>query len=103
MVDTGNMKGRALLFLALSSCVSHASIFSDFDSGSEGWSAVNVNFPSLNVLEAHSAGWSSGHLSEMEASFTQPGLFVLSAPSAYLGDLSSYYGAVAMFTLSDTH
>lgn len=97
------MKGRALVLIALSSCLSHASIFSTFDSGNEGWSAVDVNFPSLAVVEAHAAGWSSGHLSETEANFSHSGLFVLAAPAAYLGDLSAYYGAVASFKLSDTH
>lgn len=96
------MKGSALVFLALTSPFASASIFSDFSTGNEGWSAVNVAPTNLAVLESHAAGWSAGHLFESESSFTHPGLFVLSAPSAYLGDLSSYYGAVAMFTLSDT-
>lgn len=95
------MKGRALIFLALSSSFASASVFSTFDFDNEGWSAVNVSPVDLSILETHAAGWSGERLVESESSFTMPGLFVLSAPSKFLGDQSEYYDAVATFQLSD--
>lgn len=77
----------------------HADIVSTFDADDEGWRAADVSTTDLSILSSQPAGWESGHLRADEFGSA---LFVLAAPTAYLGDLSSYYGGAVTFTLSDT-
>lgn len=79
--------------------VAKASVSSDFETGSDGWLGVNVAFPSLDPLNTVVPSW-TGHT--ITATEEGSGLFVLAAPSKFLGNQSINLGGIVSFQLSDT-
>lgn len=92
---------RRLFFLALiaASGIASASAYSDFEADADGWLGVNVAFPSLEVLGTANPTWTGHSITVTEQG---SGLFVLAAPSKFLGNQSICLGGIVTFQLSDT-
>ena len=93
------MKASFVFAAALAASLSQADLTSTFDVDNEGWMAADVSTTDLSIQSSAPTTWNAGHIEAMEFGNA---FFVLSAPSAYLGDLSGYYGGTTSFTLSDT-
>lgn len=91
------MKGSLVLALVGLSAFVRADIVNGFDANAEGWRAANIDTGTF-AITYQDPTWVDGHI---EASEFASGLFLLAAPSEYLGDLSSYYGGSVSFRLSD--
>lgn len=86
----------ALTFGCLGAIAS-ANITSDFQDGADGWMGVNVSFPGLEVLNTVSPTWTGNSITVTESG---SGLFVLAAPTKFLGNQSSYLGGTVSFQLA---
>lgn len=91
---------RHLIALSLIAVVSsvNATAISDFETGDEGWLGVNVAFPTLEVLNTVTPTWTGHSITVTEQG---SGLFVLAAPSKFLGDQTINLGGIVSFQLSD--
>lgn len=83
--------------LAFSAPAAHAAIGSDFNAGSQGWQVVDFSNPNLSLTPqaSYMANWhASGGANGGYIDFSDPssGSFYFSAGSAYLGNLSGYFG-----------
>ncbi|MFO1385974.1 MAG: laminin B domain-containing protein [Chitinivorax sp.] len=83
--------------LALSMPVAQAAVSTQFDTTSEGWQVVDFNNPNLSLTPqaSYTPNWlASGGAAGAYIDFHDPssGSFYFSASTAYLGDLSSYFG-----------
>ncbi len=92
-----NLRVFLLGSLLASASIASAVEFSNFDDDADGWMAVDVAFPSLTVNSVWAPTWTGSSISATEQS---GGLFVLAAPSKYLGDKSAYYDGVIQYELS---
>lgn len=92
---------RNILTLAIlaTSGIASASVMSDFETDADGWLGVNVSFPSLDPLNTVAPTWTGHTITVTEQG---SGLFVLAAPSKFLGDQSINLGGIVSFQLSDT-
>ncbi len=93
------MRYHLLLTAFAISSLASADTFSDFGSGDDGWLAVNVAFPSLDVLNTWSPTWTG---STINASEQGSGLFVLAAPAKFRGNQMNFLGGTVTFQLSDS-
>ncbi len=87
---------RSLMFvLSLVPLAALADPSSTFDNGAEGWSVVDLNPPYDSTGTPYSAVHESGYIR-----FTDPSSqsFFFEAPSAFLGNLSSYFGGTLRYS-----
>lgn len=93
------MRRFFLLTLIAASGLASASAYSDFEADADGWLGVNVAFPTLEVLGTVTPTWTGHSITVTEQG---SGLFVLAAPSKFLGNQSICLGGIVSFQLSDT-
>lgn len=93
------MYARPLLILSLVALGAYgfADVYSDFEAGADGWLGVNVSFPGLEPLNTVTPTWTGHSITVTEE---ESGLFVLAAPSKFLGNQSAYLGGTVSFLLS---
>ncbi len=83
-----------LLAVSLFPLVAAAAPSSSFDSGTEGWSVVDLNPPYDGVGTAYAVLHQDGHIVFADPSVQS---FFFEAPSAFLGDLSSWFGGTLSY------
>lgn len=92
------MMRRAWFLLAALPFSANAQVASHFDTGTEDWQTVNLDFPSLTLLGVQAPTWTGSSITGTEFG---SGLYLFAAPVKFLGDKRAYFGGTLGYRLAD--